>query len=126
MKYLLDVNVLIASIWTDHVHHAVAEAWTKGKSLATCPLPELGFLRVSTHPKGLGAPMGDARKLLDDFMSKHGVEFMAADLPALESKAGRSDEVTDHYLADLAQAKGLTLATLDGAISHAAVERLLP
>jgi len=47
-------------------------------------------------------------------------------LPALESKAVRSDEVTDHYLADLAQAKGLTLATLDGAIAHAAVERLLP
>ena len=29
-------------------------------------------------------------------------------------------------LADLAQAKGLKFATLDGAISHAPVERLLP
>jgi uncharacterized protein len=126
MKYLLDVNVLIASVWTDHVHHAVADAWTKGKTLATCPLSELGFLRISTHPKGLGAPMGDARKLLEDFISKHGVEFMPADLPALESKASGSDEVTDRYLADLAWVKGLKLATFDGAISHPAVELLRP
>jgi toxin-antitoxin system PIN domain toxin len=122
MKYLLDVNALIAAIWTDHVHHAVVDAWIKGKPLATNPLTELGFLRVSTHPKALGATMAEARKLLRDFITQHKVEFVAADLPALDSKASKSEEVTDAYLADLANRKNLKLATLDQAISHSAVE----
>jgi toxin-antitoxin system PIN domain toxin len=122
MKYLLDVNALIAAVWTDHVHHPVVDAWIKGQSLATCPLSELGFLRISTHPKALGATMADARKLLQDFIFTHGVEFVEADLPALESKANKSEEVTDSYLADLAGRKNLKLATLDHDISHSAVE----
>lgn len=122
MKYLLDVNALIAAVWTDHVHHTAVDAWIKGRSLATCPLSELGFLRISTHPKAFGATMADARKLLQDFLSKHGAEFVEADLPALESKANKSEEVTDSYLADLAGGKNLKLATLDHDISHPAVE----
>ena len=122
MKYLLDVNALIASIWIDHVNHPRADAWIKGKDLATCPLSELGFLRVSTQPKAIGATMPDARRLLDDFLRKHAVEFIADDLPALKSNPAKSNEVTDHYLAELAARKDLKLATLDRAISHAAVE----
>lgn len=108
-------------MWTDHVHHTVVDAWIKGKALATCPLSELGFLRISTHPKALGATMADARNLLRDFTTKHDVEFVGADLSALESTANKSEEVTDSYLADLAGRKHLKLATLDHAISHAAV-----
>jgi hypothetical protein len=121
MRYLLDVNALIAAIWTDHVHHPTADAWIKGKSLAICPLSELGFLRISTHPKAFGASMADARKLLQGFVAKHAVEFVGADLSALESKANKSEEVTDAYLADLAGRKNLKLATLDSGISHSAV-----
>ena len=122
MKYLLDVNALIAAIWTDHASHATAESWIKGKDLATCPVSELGFLRISTIPKALGATMPDARKLLEDFSSEHGVEFVPADLPALESSARKSDEVTDCYLAELAAIKAMKLATLDKGILHSAVE----
>jgi uncharacterized protein len=122
MKYLLDVNALIAAIWTDHVHHAITDAWINGKSLVTCPLSELGFLRISTHPKAFAATMEDARKLLQNFLSKHNVEFVGADLPALDSKASRSEAITDGYLAELAGRKSLKLATLDRRISHAAVE----
>jgi predicted nucleic acid-binding protein len=50
------------------------------------------------------------------------VEFVGADLPALESKANQSEQVTDAYLADLAGRKDLKLATLDRDISHPAVE----
>lgn len=121
MKYLLDVNALIASIWTDHVLHSQADRWILGKTLVVCPLSELGFLRVSTQPKALGAPMAGARKLLADFLAKHNVEFIPADLPALKSQAAKSGQVTDHYLAELAAQKGCKLATFDTAISHAAV-----
>jgi hypothetical protein len=43
-------------------------------------------------------------------------------LPALKSKAPSSNAVTDHYLAELAAANGMKLATLDSGIAHPAVE----
>jgi toxin-antitoxin system PIN domain toxin len=122
MKYLLDVNALIASIWEDHSDHEQADTWIQGKSLVTCALSELGFLRVSTQPKALGATMANAQKLLRDFLGKHHVEFIPCDLPALDSRPTKSEEVTDFYLAELAARKGLKLATLDTNISHPAVE----
>jgi hypothetical protein len=52
------------------------------------------------------------------------VEFIPGDLPGLESRAAKSDGVTDLYLADLASRKRMTLATLDTGIVHPAVEIL--
>jgi predicted nucleic acid-binding protein len=122
VKYLLDVNVLIASIWTDHASHTLVDAWIRGKTLATCAISELGFLRISTHPKALAARMEDARKLLGDFLVKHEAELVPADLAVLISTAPKSDLVTDFYLAELAASKGMKLATLDTGVSHPAVE----
>jgi hypothetical protein len=122
VRYLLDVNVLIAAIWKDHARHAEANAWLKGKDLATCPLSELGFLRVSTQPKAIGAAMADARALLEDFITKHAVQFIPAYLPALKSNADKSNGITDFYLAELAARKDLKLATMDCGIKHPAVE----
>ncbi len=124
MRYLLDVNLLIAAIWRDHTSHAKADRWTRGRLMAVCPITELGFLRISTHPKGLNSAMAGARSLLSDFLSRHEVEFIPCDLPGLESRAAKSDGVTDLYLADLASRKGMTLATLDTGIVHPAVEIL--
>jgi predicted nucleic acid-binding protein len=122
VKYLLDVNALVAAVWTDHASHSLADCWVQGKLIVTCPLSELGFLRISTHPKALGAAMADARRLLEDFLVQRKVEFLPADLPALRSKAAKSDHVTDLYLADLAASRTMKLATLDGGIPHPAVE----
>jgi toxin-antitoxin system PIN domain toxin len=122
VKYLLDVNLLIAAIWSAHTNHQKADAWTKGKELATCAITELGFLRISTHPRGLNCQMAGARALLDDFLAKHSVEFVPCDLPALKSRAAHSDQVTDSYLAELASARGMKLATLDIGIKHSAAQ----
>jgi toxin-antitoxin system PIN domain toxin len=124
MKYLLDVNVLIAAIWSTHVNHQKADLWVSDKQLAVCPISELGFLRISTHPKGLNSDMAGARALLKDFLSKHAVDFVPADLPALKAKASKSSEVTDFYLAELAGSRGMKLATLDAGIKHSAIEAL--
>ena len=124
MKYLVDVNLLIAAIWSTHTNHQKADTWTQGKELATCPISELGFLRISTHPKGLNCDMAGARRLLEDFLSKHSVEFVPSDLPALKSRAVSSDKVTDMYLAELASARGMKLATLDTGIRHTAIETI--
>ena len=51
MTHLLDVNVLLAAVWEEHPLHTRAFKWLNGKSIALCPLAELGFIRISTHPK---------------------------------------------------------------------------
>ena len=126
MRYLLDVNVLLAAAWASHPHYAAADAWLKGKSVAVCPLAELGFLRISTHRKAIAAPMEDARKALETFLSETQATRIADDLPALESHAENSEEVTDQYLVALAERHGCKLATLDGGIRHRAVELIEP
>ena len=53
MTALLDVNVLIALAWPNHVHHEAARAWFTGRrreGWATCLLTEAGFVRVSCNP----------------------------------------------------------------------------
>jgi toxin-antitoxin system PIN domain toxin len=121
MTLLLDVNVLIAAIWTDHADHKKADAGITGRKLASCPVSEMGFIRISTHPKGLNVSMRDARRLLKQFLVAHAVKFLPADLPVLKSSAAKSDTVTDSYLADLAATHGMALATLDKGIKHPAV-----
>src|SRR5207245_6230562 len=87
VKYLLDVNALLASIWINHPDHEKADRWVAGKNLATCAISELGFLRVSTNPKAVKADMASSRHLLEGFLRKHRPEFIPADLPALKSSA---------------------------------------
>jgi uncharacterized protein len=126
MRYLLDVNALLAAIWRNHPDFGKTDAWIQARALATCPLSELGFLRVSTHPKALKADMATARQLLKAFIEKNRVKFVAASLPALKSKPTRSEEVTDFYLAELAAKNQMKLATLDRNIRHPAVEIIGP
>ncbi|HEV2209705.1 MAG TPA: PIN domain-containing protein [Verrucomicrobiae bacterium] len=122
MKYLLDTNALLAAILTVHPSHALTDSWISQRALASCPLSELGFLRISTHPRAYNVGMALARQSLEAFLDAHKVEPIADDLPALKSKARRTEEVTDCYLADLAAAKGMKLATLDTGITHPAAE----
>lgn len=122
MTHLLDVNVLLASVWTTHPQHATATAWLADKAVALCPISELGFLRISPHKKAFNYAMADARTGLEKFLSERNAARIADDLPALDSKPAASEQVTDHYPADLAAKHGLKFATLDAGIKHAAVE----
>lgn len=121
MKYLLDINVLLAAIWSNHPQYAMADAWLLGKSVVVCPISELGFLRVSTNKKAIAAPMNDARKALEKFLVETKADRIPDDLPALASNPATSDQVTDQYLAMLASHHGYKLATFDREIKHAAV-----
>ncbi len=126
MKYLLDVNVLLAAAWANHPQYPAADAWLNGKSVVVCPLSELGFLRISTNKKAIAVPMEDARKALEKFLTDTKATRVGDDLPALESHAQNSEQVTDQYLAALAHRHGFKLATLDGGIKHPAVELIEP
>lgn len=121
MTHLLDVNILLAAIWDNHPLHERAFAGIKGKSIAVCPLAELGFIRISTNPKAtINAPMDKARELLRRFIQERKASRIPDDLPALESKPAKSDEVTDSYLAELAAKHDMKFITMDARIKHPA------
>lgn len=109
-------------MWVNHPQHATAFAWLKDKSVLLCPLVELGFLRISTNRKAIGARMEQARRLLETFAKDRKAERISDDLAALDSKATSSEEVTDRYLAELAAKHGSRLGTFDQTISHSAVD----
>ena len=122
MKYLLDVNALLAAIVEYHPQHEAANRWLRGKSLALCPISELGFLRISTQPKAYNLEMKTAKAALIDFVAKHKTDFVPADLSAVSLNAKTSEHVTDTYLADLAARHKMKLGTFDTGIKHVAVE----
>ncbi len=114
---LPDVNVLVASHLVAHVHHARAASWVRGNPrFATCPITELGLLRVLMQ---LGAAPADAHVALRDLVVRHRARLVAADLSAtrIAGLAEGHRQTTDAYLAELARRHGLVLATLDGALA---------
>jgi uncharacterized protein len=126
MTVLLDANLLMALLWENHEHHQTARNWFLGvRNFATCPVSQLGFARVSSHPL-LGYSMspdrafGVLRQLLSD--PRH--RFVPDDL-SCEDRIVRTDlmrganQVTDHYLVGLARQHGLTLATFDEPLARA-------
>ncbi len=53
MRALLDVNVLIALLDADHLHHEAARLWLRDNiddGWATCPLTEIGCVRIMAQP----------------------------------------------------------------------------
>jgi toxin-antitoxin system PIN domain toxin len=114
VRYLLDVNFLLACVWRSHAQHSQASAWLDRQAgFVTCPLAQLGFLRVSLSPGYRAAP-ADALAALGDLTSRKGSRFVTDDLgvdriPVVSSHA----DVTDAYLVAVAKAHGLKLATLD-------------
>ncbi len=125
--YLLDLNVLIALAWPQHVHHARAHAWfdplTGG--WMTTPLTEAGFVRLSTTPAVVTETitMATALRMLAAIRSAPGHAFLpddsslAASAIALDSLATPS-QVTDAHLVNLAAGAGVVLATLDRGIER--------
>src|SRR5687768_12292511 len=103
MTYLLDVSTLLAWLWRDHEHHRRVMSWQMGKSVAICPITELGFLRISTQP-AFGATMTVVREMLAVWHQQAQPVPVPCDLPALEgTPAPDSGKTTDFYLANLAQ-----------------------
>jgi predicted nucleic acid-binding protein len=93
----------------------------KEKRIAVCPIGELGFIRISTSVKSsFVAPMDETRELLKKFLLERDASRIPDDLPALESTPKKSDEVTDFYLAALAEKHGFELATMDTRVKHPA------
>jgi predicted nucleic acid-binding protein len=123
VTWLLYVSALVAHLVQSHEHHARVNVWWPGRTLAVCPITELGFLRVAC---ALGSTMEDARIVLAEFLRNEAPTFIPCDRHALDSPAITSPrKTTDIYLANLATARGWYLATLDKGIVHPAAD-LIP
>ncbi len=124
MKYLLDVNVLVAALWTGHVHHDQVHRWIEhlaaSDTAMTCGLTEAGYLRV-IHA-AYEVPMAEARSVLKDFKQRAGLGYLL-ELPSpvevLPAWARSHKQVTDAYLAGVAAQAGAKLVTLDRGIPGA-------
>jgi toxin-antitoxin system PIN domain toxin len=124
IRFLLDINVLIALIDPAHVQHDTAHKWfaAKGeKAWATCPITENGVLRIVGHPRYPNFPGSPAAvaELLTVFRGLPGHSFWPDDLSLLDlehvntARLLDSGQVTDSYLLALACAHNGQLASFD-------------
>ena len=110
---LPDVNVLVAWAVADHVHHALAADWVrKASRFGTCPITELGLVRVLMQ---LGAAAADAYVVLDTVVRRHRERLIPADVSAsvTSGKVEGHRQTTDVYLVELARAHKLVVVTFD-------------
>jgi predicted nucleic acid-binding protein len=122
VSYLLDVNALCAWRHSRAAHHAAFHAWAArvgSAHLRTCALVELGFIRVSMQ--AFGYTLVEAQAALDDIKREAGGFVGDAPSPRLASWSTPT-RTSDAYLAQVAQANGLKLATFDTGIKDPVVE----
>lgn len=131
MHSLLDVNILIALLDENHLHHPAASGWLDdhiAEGWASCPITQNGCVRVlsqPTYPNAVG--VADAIGLLREATSTPHHQFVADDASLLDSALVDSQQLlsarqlTDVYLLALAVAHGMRFVTLDRSVSAAAV-----
>ena len=124
---LLDLNVLTALLWPDHEHHAPAQAWFKNRGKhpwATCPITQLGFIRLVTNPAFSREAISttNALELLSGNLAHERHEFWSERLAVttaigdLGARVQGYRQLTDAYLLSLAKQHKGTLATFDSGI----------
>jgi len=129
MRYLLDVNALVALVILEHEFHARVASWLKrpGASsvpeLATCSITELGFVRVLGQAQQYGSSIAQARELLLKVKNSDGVRWIFVpddhDVSHLPRWVRTPKQTTDGHLAELARDNEAVLATLDRRIPRA-------
>jgi toxin-antitoxin system PIN domain toxin len=133
MRALLDINVLIALLDADHIHHGRARDWLSahiGAGWASCPLTQNGYVRIVSqpaYPKPL--PPAAAIGLLREACGTRHHTFWPDDASILDearidaSRIHGSRQLTDVYLLALAQAHGGRFVTFDAGVPVSALRR---
>ncbi len=135
-RALLDVNVLIALLDADHVHHARASHWLSeniASGWASCAITQNGCVRILSqpaYPNALPAAQVAARLSAATQTPHH--RWVPADVSLLDAPlfdAGQllgHRQVTDAWLLGLAVAHDLRFVSFDGALPWRAVPGALP
>lgn len=121
MSYLLDVNVLVSLGYRRHTFHRRATAWAGRKTLLTCSITELGFVRVLSSLPEADVSVAVCRRVLAAMKRDWGLRQIPDDRSATELAAWavRSKQTTDAHLQGLAASVGAVLATFDKNIPDA-------
>ncbi len=126
MKYLLDVNVLIAFGVTQHQFHQRVVDWIRSRSgseFLTSSLTEIGFVRVVASVPMYDLNVFEARNTLLGMKANRAqpLTFLpdGNDIAALTAWVKSPRRTTDGHLVQLAKANSAVLATLDEGIPGA-------
>lgn len=130
-RALLDINVLLALLDSDHVDHGRAHDWLDAEvagGWASCAITENGFVRVISQPR-YPSPVSPATAI--DVLARACAgtdhEFWPCELTVLDeetvdrSRVHGPRQVTDAYLLALATAHDGCFVTFDRAIPLRAV-----
>jgi toxin-antitoxin system PIN domain toxin len=130
VRFLLDVNVLVALAFPLHTSHQAAHSWFRrepDRLWATCPLTQAGFVRVAS--RALGGTNDAVQQALaglerDCQSPRHEYWPVDVDLRDLidsqRSRLTGLNQIADMQLLMLAQRHRGQLATLDAGIKHLA------
>jgi predicted nucleic acid-binding protein len=123
MKYLLDVNALIAIGIKQHQFHSRVESWLVSLAprsipkFATCSITELGFVRVASQVSAYGFTLEQAKLELVRLKQSNSYDFQflsdGNDISHLPAWVKAGKHTTDGHLTQLAKSHGAILATLD-------------
>jgi toxin-antitoxin system PIN domain toxin len=130
-RALLDVNVLLALLDSDHVDHGRAHDWLDdeiGAGWASCAITENGFVRIISQPR-YPSPVSptEAIALLSRACDGGHHEFWSCDVSVLDARIVDSSrlhgprQVTDAYLLALAASHDGRFVTFDPSLSLASV-----
>lgn len=132
LRYLADVNVLLAAVWDFHPHHSVAHRWVSRNPWAYCALTELGFIRISLQPMFFRLVGIDARAIAEVFRDLVGAchaEVWTNPRPFHDSTLIKPDlkarQITDTYLCELARQNRGKVSTFDVKLADLHPEHVL-
>ncbi len=132
MRSLFDVNVLIALLDRDHIHHMAATEW-RDKHIdhgwASCPITQNGCLRIMSQPRYPNPlPLHAIVERLRSATSTTYHNFIPDNLSLLDSSLIEHtmllspSQLTDVYLLALATENACRFVTFDQAVPAAAVK----
>ncbi|MDR0366709.1 MAG: PIN domain-containing protein [Bifidobacteriaceae bacterium] len=133
---LLDVNVLVAALDQNHVHHYRAAEWL-GRNIAggwaTCAITQNGFARIVSQPS-YPNPVSTAQAvtILRQATSDLDHHFWPCDIQLPDAESINLDyllgpkQITDTYLLALAIARGGRFITFDQRVSPSAARNATP
>ena len=131
MRALLDVNVLIALLDAEHLHHEAARAWLRSNirhGWATCPITQNGCLRIMAQPAYPNPlPVAKVAERLAEAMATSGHEFWPDDVSLLGagvvdwSRVIGPRQITDIYLLAMCVQREGRFVTFDARVSPSAV-----
>lgn len=125
-SYLVDINVWLALVYDRHAHHETVRLWfeqLEPGAAAFCRLTQIGLLRLLTNERVMGQDVRGQReawRLYDRTAGDSRVFFqpepsyVEQEFRRLTAGAHPSTNVwPDAYLAAVASAAGMAVATLD-------------